>query len=63
VAKWLNQYDAENRFEGDDVFASFMMNLQEYGLSHPLTESRTEVPISKTEFLLIAALPKPRDLR
>jgi hypothetical protein len=27
VAKWLNEYDAENRLEGDHVFLSFMMSL------------------------------------
>jgi hypothetical protein len=27
VAKWLNEYDAENRLEGDHVFVSFMMSL------------------------------------
>ena len=27
VAKWLNEYDSENRLEGDHVFLSFMMTL------------------------------------
>lgn len=27
VAKWLNEYDTENRLEGDHVFLSFMMSL------------------------------------
>ena len=27
VAKWLNEYEAENRLEGDHVFFSFMMSL------------------------------------
>ena len=27
VAKWLNEYDAENRLEGDHVFLSFMASL------------------------------------
>lgn len=27
VAKWLHEYDAENRLEGDHVFLSFMMSL------------------------------------
>lgn len=27
VAKWLNEYDTENRLEGDHVFVSFMMSL------------------------------------
>ena len=27
VAKWLSEYDTENRLEGDHVFLSFMMSL------------------------------------
>lgn len=27
VAKWINEYDAKNRLEGDHVFLSFMMSL------------------------------------
>ena len=27
VAKWLNEYHAENRLEGDHVFLSFMASL------------------------------------
>jgi len=27
VVKWLNEYDAENRLEGDHIFLSFMMSL------------------------------------
>jgi len=27
VAKWLNEFDTENRLEGDHVFLSFMMSL------------------------------------
>ncbi|MGI9317838.1 MAG: transporter, partial [bacterium] len=26
VAKWINEYHAENRLEGDHVFLSFMMS-------------------------------------
>jgi hypothetical protein len=27
VAKWLNEYDVENRLEDDHIFLSFMMSL------------------------------------
>jgi hypothetical protein len=62
VAKWLNEYDTDNRLQGDHIFLSFMMSLRKYGLSHPLTESKTEVSISRTKRLVIAALPISRDL-